>query len=61
MAQRDATALAQALQKLLTSSTLRERLATQARALVKAEFDITQNAAVLRTLFHYQNQTVKTY
>ncbi|MEM1255014.1 MAG: glycosyltransferase family 4 protein [Cyanobacteria bacterium P01_H01_bin.21] len=56
--QRDATALAQALQKLLTSSTLRERLATQARALVETEFDITQNAAVLRTLFHYQNQTV---
>ena len=61
VAQRDATALAQALQKLLTSSALRERLATQARALVETEFDITQNAAVLRTLFHHQNQTVKAY
>ncbi|MGD1857425.1 MAG: glycosyltransferase [Leptolyngbyaceae cyanobacterium] len=56
VAQRDATALAQALQKLLISSPLREHLATQARALVETEFDITQNAAVLRTLFQSQNQ-----
>lgn len=61
VAQRDATALAEALQKLLTSSTLREHLATQARELVETEFDITQNAAILRTLFQHQNQTVKAY
>ena len=61
VAQRDATALAQALQKLLTSSPLREHVATQARELVETEFDITQNAAVLRRLFQYQDQTVNAY
>ncbi|ESA33377.1 group 1 glycosyl transferase [Leptolyngbya sp. Heron Island J] len=61
VAQRDVTTLAQALQKLLTSSTLRERVASQARELVETEFDITQNAAVLRTLFQHHNQAVKAY
>ena len=47
----DAQGLAKALQRLLTQPELRETLATQARSLLEAEFDITQNAATLRACF----------
>ena len=59
--QRDARALAKALQTLLTDSSLRYTLATQARTLVEAEFDITQNAAILRSHFQSQSQILERY
>jgi glycosyltransferase involved in cell wall biosynthesis len=49
--QHDATALAQAIERLLTDTDLRVKLATQARHLIKTEFDIHHNTASLRTLF----------
>jgi glycosyltransferase involved in cell wall biosynthesis len=49
--QHDATALAQASERLLTDTDLRVKLATQARHLIKTEFDIHHNTASLRTLF----------
>ena len=49
--QHDSAELAAALQRLLGDGKLRERLATRARSLIEAEFDIARNAAVLRTHF----------
>jgi glycosyltransferase involved in cell wall biosynthesis len=49
--QHDATALAQAIERLLTDTDLRVKLATQARHLINTEFDIHHNTASLRTLF----------
>ena len=50
--QHDAAALADALTRLLTDGALRERLATQARALIEAEFDAMRNASALRAIWH---------
>ncbi|MEM7066639.1 MAG: glycosyltransferase [Cyanobacteria bacterium P01_B01_bin.77] len=61
VAQGDAYALAKALQQILTSSTLRETIALRARALVETEFNITQTATVLRTLFQSQSQPIETH
>jgi glycosyltransferase involved in cell wall biosynthesis len=47
----DPEALADGLARLLGSHALREALATRARAAIEREFDITENAAVLRSLF----------
>ncbi|MBL8298392.1 MAG: glycosyltransferase family 4 protein [Rhodanobacteraceae bacterium] len=47
----DETALADALQRLLTDADLRRRLGVAARARVKAEFDASTEAARLLTLF----------
>jgi len=52
VAQRDGTALAQALQTLLTQPDLRMSTATKARHRIETEFDITRNAAALRDCFH---------
>lgn len=47
----DPEALAEGLTRLLGSHALREQLATRARTVIEREFDITENAAVLRSLF----------
>jgi glycosyltransferase involved in cell wall biosynthesis len=49
--QRDAAALATALDRLLSGEALRVRLAAKARRLVEDEFDVRSNAASLRALF----------
>lgn len=49
--QHDPAALAQAIERLLTYPALRVALATRARRLVEAEFDMYKNAARLRTVF----------
>ena len=49
--ERDPTALADALDRLLLHPALRTRLAVQGRALVEQRFDVHAQAAVLRTLF----------
>ena len=49
--QHDPTNLAAALERLLTDSALRVRLATRARQRVEADFDIRCTAARLRTIF----------
>lgn len=50
--QRDPLALADALQRLLLDSKVRDDLATAARRHVEANFDIQRNAAIERRLFH---------
>src|SRR5438876_2751404 len=52
----DPEALAAALERLLTNSALRVQLATQARRLIEAEFDIRRNAARRRALFQVADQ-----
>lgn len=54
--QQNPAALATALERLLTQPVLREQLAQSARRLIEAEFDIHQNTASLRTLFHQPKQ-----
>ncbi|CAN5712177.1 glycosyltransferase family 4 protein [soil metagenome] len=49
--ERDPIALADALERLLGDGDLRERLATNARRMIERDFDVTRNAARLRTLF----------
>ncbi len=49
--QRDPASLAAALERVLTDSAVRVRLATRARARVEADFDIRCTAARLRTIF----------
>lgn len=49
--QRDAAALADALQRLLAAPDLRVELATRARRLIERDFDIRRNAAHQRELF----------
>ncbi len=49
--QRDPVALAEALTRLLDDNTLRVQLASKARRLVEAEFDIQRNSARIRTIF----------
>jgi colanic acid/amylovoran biosynthesis glycosyltransferase len=49
--QHDPIALAQAIEQLLTDSSLRVRLAIEARALIEQNFEIHQNTAQLRTMF----------
>jgi colanic acid/amylovoran biosynthesis glycosyltransferase len=49
--QRNALALADALERLLGDEALRVRLAVNARGLIEREFDIERNAATLRELF----------
>lgn len=49
--QENPSALALALQKLLENSSLRVKLASEARKLMESEFDIHANAASLRQLF----------
>lgn len=49
--QRDPASLANALERLLADSGLRIRLASEARALIEAEFDVDCNAARLREVF----------
>jgi colanic acid/amylovoran biosynthesis glycosyltransferase len=51
VAQQDGSGLAEALKMLLTQPELRTTIATQARHLIEAEFDITRNAAELRACF----------
>jgi glycosyltransferase involved in cell wall biosynthesis len=48
----DPPALAIALELLLTDPALRERVATQARRRMEADFDIRSTAARLRAIFH---------
>lgn len=45
-------ALAQALERLLQDSALREQLAHNARALIEKSFDIHKNAALIREVFN---------
>lgn len=49
--QRDPTALAAAVERLLTDSALRVQLANRARCQIEAQFDICSNAASVRGLF----------
>ena len=49
--QRDPAALAAAVGRLLEEPTLRVRLASRARRLIEAEFDVHRNAALLREAF----------
>jgi colanic acid/amylovoran biosynthesis glycosyltransferase len=49
--QREPLALANALERLLTDSELRLRLAVNARGLIEKDFDIERNAAKLREVF----------
>jgi glycosyltransferase involved in cell wall biosynthesis len=49
--QHDPAALADAIEKLLSDSILRSRLAVQGRRLVEEQFEITRNAARLREVF----------
>jgi colanic acid/amylovoran biosynthesis glycosyltransferase len=49
--ERDPIALADALERLLDDGDLRVRLATNARRTIERDFDVTRNAARLRTLF----------
>lgn len=49
--QHDPSALAAAIEQLLANSDLRVRLATRARQLMEAEFDIRRNTAQRRALF----------
>lgn len=49
--ERDPDALASAIVPLLSDSSLRVRLAEQARGLVEREFDIHRNAAAIRSMF----------
>jgi len=51
-----AAGFANALGKFLTDSALRVNLATQARQLIEAEFDIERNSEVLRDLFLTQRR-----
>lgn len=49
--ERDAPALAGAIERLLGDAALREKLAAAGRRLIEQEFDIRTNAAQLRTVF----------
>ncbi len=49
--ERDAGALAHALERCLKSASLRDTLSAGAQHLIGAEFDVTKNAAALRTHF----------
>ena len=49
--QHDVPALATALERFLTEASLRQTVARQARWLIETQFDITRNAAELRSLF----------
>lgn len=49
--QRDAAALAEAIDRLLTDAALRVKLAKEARQLVEAQFDTRTNSAAIRELF----------
>jgi glycosyltransferase involved in cell wall biosynthesis len=49
--QRNSTALAGAISRLIGDSTLRVRLADRARHLIEADFDVQDNAAQLREIF----------
>ncbi len=51
VAQEDELALAKALQKLLQDSALRVSIATSARQLIEAEFDVQINSRLLRQMF----------
>lgn len=51
VAERDPSALADAMERLLQDANLRSSLASRARALVEEDFDIRKNAAAQRELF----------
>ena len=51
----DPAALAVALERLVSDAALRERVATQARRRMEADFDIRRTAARLRAIFHAAN------
>lgn len=51
VAERDPSALADAMERLLQDANLRSSLAGRARALVEEDFDIRKNAAAQRELF----------
>lgn len=55
--QHDPAALAAAIARLLEEPDLRVRLASQARRLIEAEFDVHRNAASLRELFQQSDRT----
>jgi len=54
--QGEPAALAVAIERLLTTPALRVQLATQARRLIEAEFDVRRNAARRRALFQAADQ-----
>lgn len=54
--QRDADALAAALDQLLSDADLRVRLAEQARRVIEHDFDVHQNAASIRDVFRGVNR-----
>ena len=49
--QRDAVALAKAIERLLADGTLRVQIAARARRLIEREFDVRENAPRLRAIF----------
>ncbi len=49
--QRDAPGLSQAIERVLSDSALRTRLAREARRLIESEFDARKNTAEMRTMF----------
>ena len=49
--ERDPAALADAMERLLKDTRLREALAIRARQLIEKEFDIQKNAGLLQQLF----------
>ncbi|QGY81124.1 glycosyltransferase family 4 protein [Sphingorhabdus lacus] len=56
--QRNPKALAEALGAILENPAMRERLASEARAMIERDFDVDQNAAYLRTFFSARAATV---
>jgi glycosyltransferase involved in cell wall biosynthesis len=56
--QRNPEALAEALGLVLENPAMRERLASQARAMIERDFDVDQNAAYLRNFFSARAATV---
>jgi colanic acid/amylovoran biosynthesis glycosyltransferase len=57
--QRDAEALASAMERLLDDGGLRTRLAANARRMIEDDFDSEKNTAGLRELFHAANKDMK--
>lgn len=56
--QRNPEALAEALGLVLENPAMRERLASQARAMIERDFDVDHNAAYLRNFFSARAATV---
>lgn len=56
--QRNPQALAEALRLILENPAMRDRLASEARAMIERDFDVDQNAAYLRSFFSARAATV---